>query len=91
MAKNQLITGLHHVTALASSPQQNVDFYVGVGLRLVKKTINFDAPDVYHLYYGDETGTPGSIMTFSHSTEFLLENMEKVKQQRLPFQFLYLL
>ncbi|MEO0469108.1 MAG: ring-cleaving dioxygenase [Bacteroidota bacterium] len=64
MAK-QLINGLHHVTAMASSPQQNVDFYVGIlGLRLVKKTVNFDAPDVYHLYYGDETGTPGSIMTF---------------------------
>ena len=61
----QLITGLHHVTAMASSPQQNVDFYVGVlGLRLVKKTVNFDAPDVYHLYYGDESGQPGSIMTF---------------------------
>jgi glyoxalase family protein len=60
-----LIKGLHHITALASSPQQNVDFYVGIlGLRLVKKTVNFDAPDVYHLYYGDETGTPGSIMTF---------------------------
>lgn len=59
------IKGLHHVTAMASSPQRNVDFYVGVlGLRLVKKTINFDAPDVYHLYYGDETGLPGSIMTF---------------------------
>lgn len=63
--KNNLITGLHHVTAMASSPQRNVDFYAGVlGLRLVKKTINFDAPDVYHLYYGDETGNPGSIMTF---------------------------
>lgn len=61
----QLITGLHHVTAMASSPQQNVDFYAGIlGLRLVKKTVNFDAPDVYHLYYGDETGRPGSIMTF---------------------------
>lgn len=61
----QLIKGLHHVTAMASSPQQNVDFYVGVlGLRLVKKTVNFDAPDVYHLYYGDETGLPGSILTF---------------------------
>jgi len=59
------IKGLHHVTALASSPQKNVDFYVGIlGLRLVKKTINFDAPNVYHLYYGDETGNPGSIMTF---------------------------
>lgn len=61
----QLITGLHHVTAMASGPQQNVDFYAGIlGLRLVKKTVNFDAPDVYHLYYGDETGTPGSILTF---------------------------
>lgn len=61
----QLIKGLHHVTAMASSPQANVDFYVGVlGLRLVKKTVNFDAPDVYHLYYGDETGLPGSILTF---------------------------
>jgi glyoxalase family protein len=60
-----LITGLHHVTAMASDPQQNLDFYAGLlGLRLVKKTINFDAPDVYHLYYGDETGKAGSIMTF---------------------------
>ncbi|CAG5005394.1 Putative ring-cleaving dioxygenase MhqO [Dyadobacter sp. CECT 9275] len=60
-----LINGLHHITALASDAQRNVDFYVGVlGLRMVKKTINFDAPDVYHLYYGDETGSPGSILTF---------------------------
>jgi len=60
-----LINGLHHVTALASSAQKNVDFYTGIlGLRLVKKTINFDAPDVYHLYYGDEEGSPGTIMTF---------------------------
>ncbi|GAB3178623.1 ring-cleaving dioxygenase [Telluribacter humicola] len=62
---NTLINGIHHVTALASDTQRNVDFYVGVlGLRLVKKTINFDAPDVYHLYYGDEAGSPGSILTF---------------------------
>jgi len=60
-----LIKGLHHVTALADDPQKNVDFYAGLlGLRLVKKTINFDAPDVYHLYYGDEEGKPGTIMTF---------------------------
>lgn len=60
-----LINGLHHVTALASDAQRNVDFYVGVlGLRMLKKTINFDAPDVYHLYYGDETGSPGTILTF---------------------------
>lgn len=62
---NKLIEGIHHVTAMAGSPQQNVDFYAGIlGLRLVKKTVNFDAPDVYHLYYGDETGLPGTIMTF---------------------------
>lgn len=62
---SQLINGLHHVTAIAANPQRNVDFYVGVlGLRLIKKTVNFDAPDVYHLYYGDETGSPGTIMTF---------------------------
>jgi glyoxalase family protein len=60
-----LITGIHHVTALAGSPQRNIDFYAGIlGLRLVKKTINFDAPEVYHFYYGDEGGRPGSILTF---------------------------
>ena len=60
-----LITGIHHITALASDPQKNVDFYTGVlGLRLVKKTINFDAPDVYHFYFGDEIGSPGTILTF---------------------------
>ncbi|HVX26959.1 MAG TPA: ring-cleaving dioxygenase [Parafilimonas sp.] len=60
-----LVTGIHHVTALAGSPQKNIDFYAGVlGLRLVKKTVNFDAPEVYHFYYGNETGQPGSILTF---------------------------
>lgn len=63
MAK--LITGIHHVTAIAADSQLNVDFYTGIlGLRLVKKTVNFDAPDVYHFYYGDENGSPGSILTF---------------------------
>jgi len=62
---SQLITGIHHVTALAGRPQKNIDFYAGIlGLRLVKKTVNFDAPEVYHFYYGDEMGHPGSIMTF---------------------------
>lgn len=62
---NKLITGLHHITALASDAQKNIDFYAGIlGLRLVKKTINFDAPDVYHLYYGNEKGLPGTILTF---------------------------
>ena len=59
------ILGLHHVTAIAGDPQTNVDFYSGVlGLRLVKKTVNFDDPSTYHLYYGDGVGSPGSIMTF---------------------------
>lgn len=62
---NQLITGIHHVTAIASNAQKNIDFYTGVlGLRLVKKTVNFDGPDVYHFYYGDEMGNPGTILTF---------------------------
>ncbi|OME92602.1 ring-cleaving dioxygenase [Paenibacillus amylolyticus] len=57
--------GIHHITAFAGDPQANVDFYAGVlGLRLVKKTINFDAPDVYHLYFGDQHGSPGTIITF---------------------------
>jgi glyoxalase family protein len=61
----QLINGLHHVTALASDPQKNIDFYTGfLGLRLVKQTINFDSPDTYHFYFGDAKGNPGTIMTF---------------------------
>jgi len=57
--------GLHHVTAIAGEPQKNVDFYItGLGLRLVKKTVNFDDPDTYHLYYGDASGNPGTLMTF---------------------------
>lgn len=59
------INGLHHITALASDPQRNFDFYTQIlGLRFVKKTVNFDAPDVYHFYFGDETGSPGTILTF---------------------------
>lgn len=62
---NSPITGIHHVTAIASDPQANLDFYTGLlGLRLVKKTVNFDDPSAYHLYYGDEIGTPGTIVTF---------------------------
>lgn len=57
--------GIHHVTAIARDPQQNVDFYTKVlGLRLVKQTVNFDAPHIWHLYYGDEQGAPASILTF---------------------------
>ena len=59
------LEGLHHVTAITADAQANVDFYAEtLGLRLVKKTVNFDAPEVYHLYFGDEAGTPGSILTF---------------------------
>jgi len=59
------LDGIHHITCITADAPGNVDFYARVlGLRLVKKTVNFDAPDVYHLYYGDETGAPGSILTF---------------------------
>lgn len=61
----QKIPGLHHVTAISGPPQANVDFYAGTLLqRLVKKTVNFDAPDTYHLYYGNHLAEPGTILTF---------------------------
>jgi glyoxalase family protein len=60
-----VIPGIHHVTAIAGDPQKNLDFYTQVlGLRLVKKTVNFDDPDSYHFYFGDAAGTPGTILTF---------------------------
>ncbi|SEI89822.1 glyoxalase family protein [Deinococcus reticulitermitis] len=59
------VQGLHHLTVMASDPQRNVDFYTDLlGQRMVKVTVNFDDPGTYHLYYGDETGAPGTIMTF---------------------------
>ncbi len=59
------IVGLHHVTAIASDPQTNLDFYTEVlGLRFVKRTVNFDDPGTYHFYFGDDAGTPGTILTF---------------------------
>ena len=59
------ILGLHHITAIADNAQRNFDFYTNVlGLRLVKKTVNFDDPGTYHFYFGDEVGSPGSILTF---------------------------
>lgn len=58
-------SGIHHVTAIASDPQRTIDFYAGVlGLRLVKRTVNFDDPTTYHFYFGDEIGRPGSLLTF---------------------------
>lgn len=59
------LDGVHHVTAITADAQRAIDFHAGVlGLRLVKTTVNFDAPDMYHLYFGDDTGSPGSILTF---------------------------
>jgi len=59
------IVGLHHVTAIASDPQRNLDFYTEVlGLRFVKRTVNFDDPGTYHFYFGDDAGAPGTILTF---------------------------
>lgn len=59
------ILGIHHVTAITGGPQQNIDFYAGLlGLRLVKLTVNYDDPGSYHIYYGDEAGRPGTILTF---------------------------
>jgi glyoxalase family protein len=59
------LEGMHHITMITGDARQNVAFYAGVlGLRLVKKTVNFDAPEAYHLYFGDEQGSPGSILTW---------------------------
>ncbi|AUD03609.1 ring-cleaving dioxygenase [Spirosoma pollinicola] len=59
------ILGLHHITAIANNAQRNYDFYTHVlGLHMVKKTVNFDDPGTYHFYYGNEEGTPGTILTF---------------------------
>ncbi|MDL5363711.1 ring-cleaving dioxygenase [Halalkalicoccus sp. NIPERK01] len=59
------VSGIHHVTAICDTAGQNIAFYADLlGLRLVKRTVNFDAPDSYHLYYGDETGRPGTLVTF---------------------------
>ena len=65
MNSDSKISGIHHITAIASSAAENLAFYENVlGLRLVKKTINFDDPYTYHLYYGDQEGSPGTILTF---------------------------
>ncbi len=59
------IRGIHHITAIATNAKANFDFYTKVlGLRFIKKTVNFDDPSTYHLYYGDEKGSPGTILTF---------------------------
>jgi glyoxalase family protein len=58
------LTGLHHVTCVCSNAQQTLDFYGQLGFTLVKKTVNFDDPHSYHLYFGDEVGSPGTLLTF---------------------------
>src|SRR5947207_13103877 len=59
------LRGIHHITAIASDPQRNVDFYTQVlGLRFAKRTVNFDDPSTYHFYFGDRTGRPGTAITF---------------------------
>ncbi len=59
------VSGIHHISAISTDPQRTVDFYAGtLGLRLVKQTVNFDDPRTYHLYFGDESGTPGTVITF---------------------------
>ncbi|MEX0685249.1 MAG: ring-cleaving dioxygenase [Balneolales bacterium] len=62
---SERIKGIHHITAISGDPQRNLEFYSGIlGMRLVKKTVNFDDPGTYHLYYGDESGNPGTLLTF---------------------------
>lgn len=62
---SSVTSGLHHVTGIATSPQGNIEFYVRVlGLRLVKRTVNYDDPETYHFYFGDPLGRPGSIVSF---------------------------
>lgn len=59
-------TGIHHISSMVQDPQRTLDFYGQVlGLRFVKQTVNFDDPGTYHLYFGDEVGTPGTVITFS--------------------------
>src|SRR5579871_4430294 len=60
-----IIAGIHHITAIAGDAQRNYDFYTKVlGLRMVKRTVNFDDPGTYHFYFGNATGAPGTILTF---------------------------
>src|SRR2546430_8081296 len=59
------LRGIHHITAIASDPQRNADFYVQIlGLRFAKRSVNFDDPSTYHFYFGDRTGRPGTAVTF---------------------------
>ena len=75
---SQLITGIHHITAVCSNAQKNIDFYTGIlGLRLIKKTVNFDGPDIYHFYYGDGKEHRELFLPSFHTRILLTEGMEK--------------
>ena len=75
------LNGIHHVTAIAGNPQQNVEFYTSVlGLRPVKLTVNNDNPNTYHLYYGDEQGHPGTILSFFAWPSAIRGNKGSVKR-----------
>ena len=79
------ILGLHHVTAIASDAQRNLDFYTQVlGLRFVKRTVNFDDPGTYHLYFGDDAGSPGTILTFFPWPRASRATPEPAKSRRPP-------
>ena len=76
---------IHHVTAIAGDPLKNFDFYTrDLGLRFVKKTVNFDDPSTYHFYYGDETGSPGTILTFFPWAERRPAGAVSAKRMRPP-------
>ena len=87
---NKQTMGIHHITAIVGHPQENVDFYAGVlGLRLVKKTVNFDDPETYHiLYFGNEGGKPGTIITFFLGLMPTKEKMAAVRSASLLMSFL---
>jgi len=84
-----IIKGIHHITAIAGSANRNHDFYTRIlGLRMVKKTVNFDDPKTYHLYYGDEKGTPGCILTFFPGAKYLQAAVAHVRLPLSVTQFL---
>ena len=89
---SKLISGIHHVTAISGDTQRNIDFYTGVlGLHLVKQTVNFDYPEVYHFYFGDKHGTPGTIMTtFPYGEDARMGRHGKGKISTTAFSVPYL-
>ena len=88
-SRHQGIFGIHPVTAVTGNVQKNIDFYANIlGLRLVKLTVNQDDPTSYHIYYGDELGRPGTLLTFFIGQIFLKDIAELVRLLPHPFQLL---